>query len=291
MASDRHAIEEFQRQVEDLRRSTHLKGVIKRGEVRFVDLSLEQVQALLDDPTGYYFLLAAANLTRTTLKRAASDDRSALVRKEDRRAHAVKEALPHRRPFDEVATRAIALRGGDIRRRHSGSVEQLFRDRLIAEAIPIHMQPPIRAVPGILIGRRKPDGVYPDPRSDQPPIVYLEIKNVRRVADDIQKRLYEVAEASLEMKLIYGVLELRGLGITSLQTVTEQAPAIRSALREQIRRSPPYVVVLLLCPKREAERYRDGAQAFVDRVFFQEEIEECIAFLRETIGIGANAVP
>jgi hypothetical protein len=42
------------------------------------------------------------------------------------------------------------------------------------------------------------------------------------------------------------------------------------------------VVALLLCPRAEAERYRAGAETFIDRVFFQEELEECLAFLRET---------
>lgn len=36
----------------------------------------------------------------------------------------------------------------------------------------------------------------------------------------------------------------------------------------------------MLCSKVEPERYRDG-MAFVDRVFFEEEIEECLALLRE----------
>ncbi|MBI5544349.1 MAG: hypothetical protein HY901_10695 [Deltaproteobacteria bacterium] len=39
----------------------------------------------------------------------------------------------------------------------------------------------------------------------------------------------------------------------------------------------------MLCSKLEAEKYREGAEAFVDRVFFQEEIEECLAFLKESI--------
>lgn len=281
MPAERPAVEEFRRQVEELRRHPDLKSVIKKGEVHFVDLTLEQVRRLFDDSTGYYFLMAAAKLTRTTLKKAAADERRRIVRKEDRRAHAVQEALPHRRAFEEVAAGAVAIRTADLRRMHSGGVEQLFRDRLIAEKIPIVMQPPIRAVPGILIGRRKPDGVYPDPATDAAPVVYLEIKNIRRVSDDIQKRLYEVAEASLEMKLIYGGLELRGLNVRSLREVGERAAEIRAAVREQIRKSRPYVVVLMLCSKLEAERYRDGAEAFVDRVFFEEEIEECLAFLRQ----------
>ncbi len=283
MVGERPAIDEFQRKVEELRRQPPLAQAIKKGEVLFAQLKLPEVRALLEDDVGRYFLLAAANFTRTTLKRAMNDERRALVRKEDRQAHAVLEALPHRQPFDEVAARAVALRSGDIRRHHSGVVEQLFRDRLIAEQIPIVMQPPIRAVSGILIGKRKPDGVYPDPSTDSAPLIYLEVKNVRRVADDIQKRLYEVAEASLEMKLIYGDLELRGLNLKSLRLVNQQARVIRETLRNQIRRSRPYVVVLLLCSKKEAEPYRAGAEAFIDRVFFQEEVEECLAFLREAV--------
>jgi hypothetical protein len=111
--------------------------------------------------------------------------------------------------------------------------------------------------------------------------VYLEIKNVRRVSDDIQKRLYEIAEASLEMKLLYGTLELRGLGTPDTRTVLEQCSELRAKLRSQIRTSRPTVVVLMLCSKLEAERYREGAEAFVDRLFFQEEIDDCLAFLRE----------
>lgn len=115
------------------------------------------------------------------------------------------------------------------------------------------------------------------------PQVYLEIKNVRRVADDIQKRLYEIAEASLEMKLLYGTIELRGLGMESTFEVTEECSTLRGRLREQIQRAKPVVVVLMLCSRMEAERYREGAEAFIDRLFFQEEIEECLEFLREAV--------
>ena len=154
----------------------------------------------------------------------------------------------------------------------------LFRERLRSEGIPIVMSPPVRQVPGLLISKRKPDGVYPDPALGSAPRLYLEIKNVQRVADDIQKRLYEIAEASLEMKLIYGDLELRGLAKSSTVDV-EGNPALRAALRSQVIVSRPVVVALLLCPKVAAERYREGAETFVDRVFFQEEIDECIDYL------------
>ncbi len=173
-----------------------------------------------------------------------------------------------------------ALRRADLERVSKGAIEPLFRERLAAEKIPVLMSPPIRSVPGILIGRRKPDGVYPDPESGEAPRIYFEIKNVRRVADDIQKRLYEIAEASLEMKLLYGSLRLEGFNLKSVRAVNETAEDLRAALRAKIVASRPAVVALLLCPRAEAQRYRDGAEAFVDRIFFQEEIEECLAFLK-----------
>jgi hypothetical protein len=153
------------------------------------------------------------------------------------------------------------------------------------------MSPPIRQVPGILIGRRKPDGVYPDPATEAPPIVYLEIKNVRRVADDIQKRLYEIAEASLEMKILYGGLELRGFALSSTRAVLDGCSEFRGRLRDQIRQSLPAVIVLMLCSKLEAEKYREGAEAFVDRVFFQEEIDECLEFLKKSIAPRSERSP
>jgi hypothetical protein len=188
--------------------------------------------------------------------------------------------LPVSVRFDEVVTRAESLRKADLGRKDRGGIEALFRERLAAENIPILMAPPSRQVPGILISRRKPDGVWPDPSQNLPPLIYLEIKNLRRVADDIQKRLYEIAEASLEMKLLYGNLELKGLALSSTALVAEQSDEIRATIRKQITSARPAVVALFLCPKSEAERYRAGAEAFVDRLFFQEEIEECLAFLR-----------
>jgi hypothetical protein len=74
------------------------------------------------------------------------------------------------------------------------------------------------------IGRRKPDGVYPDHATAAPPVLYLEIKDVRYVSDDIHKSLNELAEASLEMNNI----------------------GLREAIRRQIRDSPPVVVGLFL---------------------------------------------
>lgn len=277
-------LEDFARQVQDLRRHPLLKARFKKGEVQFHELGLDDVDQLMrTGDAAYYFLMAAAGLTRTTLKTATKGPEAGIVTAKRRRAFAIQKRLPKREQFDKIAHIAVALRSGDLGRRARAFAEQLFRERLKAENIPILMSPPVRQVPGLLIGKRKPDGVFPDPSTGQAPIVYLEIKNVRRVADDIQKRLYEIAEASLEMKFLYGRLSLQGLGVTDTRQVLGAAPRLRAELRAQITATPPAVVVLMLCPRAEAERYREAAEAFVDRVFFQEEIEECLAFLKQTI--------
>ncbi|WP_139227775.1 hypothetical protein [Nocardioides alpinus] len=147
--------------------------------------------------------------------------------------------------------------------------------------MPLFMSPPRRVVPGIVIAGRKPDGVWPDPATGEPPAVYLEVKRIRRVADDIQKRLYELAEASLEMKLLYGGATMTGLGIDDNRKTRD--PGVAKALRDQIEGVRPIVIGLFLCPRDEAERYRTGAEALIDRIFFQEEIDDCIRFISSTI--------
>ncbi len=281
--TERPELEEFQKQIQGLQRNPRIASILRRGEISLGDLTLEAVAELMGTPEGYYFLIAAAGLNRTTLKRAAAEHEASIVEPAKRRAFVVKKRLPIRKPFADIAASAIVLRRGDLDRKSRGAIEALFRDRLAAEGIPILMSPPIRYVPGILVGRRKPDGVYPDPKSNLPPVVYLEIKNVRRVADDIQKRLYEIAEASLEMKFLYGTIRLKGLRLKDLKIVIEAPARLRSELRKQIIASYPRVVVLMLCARLEAERYREGAEAFVDRVFFQEEIEECLAYLKSVV--------
>jgi hypothetical protein len=279
-------LEEFKRQIDALRAHLLIAPHLKRGVISLGSLTVEAVATLLRNDAAKYLLLAAANLTRTTWKQAAAAPDAAIVAKKLRAAHAVKTRLPVHVPFADIANAAVTLRSGDLRRRSSGSIEGLFRERLAAEGIAILMSPPVRHVPGILIGRRKPDGVYPDPAQNRPPTVYLEIKNVKRVADDIQKRLYEIAEASLEMKFLYGNLELRGLNLQTTSDVLTAASEHRAALRRQITLCKPTVVVLMLCSRTEAEKYREGAEAFVDKVFFQEEIDDCLTFLKRAIGKG-----
>jgi hypothetical protein len=246
-------------------------------------LSTSDVTSLLRSRIAYYFLIAAASLNRTTLKKAVQEPAAQIVPPRQRAAYVVKNRLPMTLSFDSTAAKAVALRAGDFARRSRGEIEQLFRDRLASEKIPLLMSPPIRSVPGLLVPRRKPDGVYPDPKSGLPPKVYLEIKNVQRVADDIQKRLYEIAEASLEMKALYGRLRLSGLNVRNPGRVEQRALKLRQRIRKQIMVADPKVVALFLCSKAEAERYRAGAETFVDRVFFQEEIDECLAYLKSAV--------
>lgn len=280
------ALDEFRRQVQALRKHPLLKDHISRGgEARLDALTLDHVAAMIreKDQVAYYFLIGAAGLNRTSLKQATEVPEAQLVQKVQRKAYAIRARLPVRAAFDALADRAVTLREVDLKRRTLGGIEQLFRDRLRDEGIPIAMSPPVRQVPTLLVARRKPDGVYPDPATGQAPRLYLEIKNLRRVSDDIQKRLYEIVEASLEVKLLYGTVKLQGLGVRATRAVLDAPSEHRARMRAQIIASEPVVVALLLCPRADAERYREGAQAFVDRVFFQEEIDDCVAFLKATI--------
>jgi hypothetical protein len=276
-------LEEFRQQINGLRDHPTLKPRISGGEVRLAELELKEVDELIrTSDAAYYFLIAAGGLNRTSVKKAMREPDAQINAPRLRKAFVIKQRLPVRASFQATAVTAIALRESDLTRKRGGGVEQLFRERLKEEGIPVLMSPPPRFVPGLLVGKRKPDGVYPDPATGQPPRLYLEVKNVRRVSDDIQKRLYEIAEASLEMKAIYGNLKLEGLAVESTLGV-ECDPALRARLRGQVTTSAPVVVALLICPRAEAERYRPGLETFVDRVFFQEEIEECLGFLKATI--------
>ncbi len=161
--TDSPELDDFRRRIEELASHKLLGRLVKRGEVHFQQLSVDDVAALMRerDKVAYYFLIAAAELNRTTLKKAAEDEEAKLVALPQRRAFAVKNRLPLRRAFADVASSAIALRAGDLGRKSRGAIESLFRDRLKAEGILQLMSPPVRQVPGILIGKRKPDGDLP----------------------------------------------------------------------------------------------------------------------------------
>lgn len=271
-------LEDFRRRVDTLRQHQLLRRCSKNGVLSLGKLSLDDVASLIEDEAGYYFLAAAADLNRTALRKGISSPEALLVESRLRRAYIVRSRLPVRASFDELARTAIAHRARDLRRKNTAQVEGLFRDRLVAEKIPILMSPPVRKVPGLLIDYRKPDGVFPDPATGLSPKLYLEIKNINRVSDDIQKRLYEIAETSLEMKVLYGNLALKGFGLTKTAEIAGNHE-LRQLLRAQIAQCPPTVVAFFICPRVEAERYRPGAEAFIDRLFFQEEIDDCIRFL------------
>lgn len=275
-------LDEFRRRVALLRNDPAILATVQRdGRLALADLSLDDVARLLRDTTcGYYFVLAAAELNRTSLRRASIEEEAQLVPVRQRRAFAVRSRLPVSADFDAIASNATALRQGDLQRKARGRTEQHFRDRLAAEGVPLLMSPPRREVPGVVVARRKPDGVWPDPKTGRPPAIYVEVKRIRRVADDIQKRLYELAEAALEMKLLYGSATWQGLGLAD--TATMDRDDVARQLRSMTA-GTPIMVGLLLCPRAEAERYRTGAEAFIDRIFFQEEIEECIAFIKDVI--------
>lgn len=276
-------LEEFRRQVVLLRSDAAISATLgSDGRYALSELPLDEVARLLrDEKCGYYFMLAATQLNRTSLRKASGEEEAQLVPARMRKAFAVRSRLPVSGDFDTIASSATALRQGDLQRKARGRTEQIFRDRLAAEGIPLLMSPPRRVVPGVVIAGRKPDGVWPDPATGEPPVIYLEVKRIQRVADDIQKRLYELAEASLEMKLLYGNVRLQGLGLRS--TLGTDRDELAARLRDQVHGQRPVVVGLFLCPRVEAERYRPGAEALIDRVFFQEEIDACIEFIDQTI--------
>lgn len=275
-------LEEFKRQ---LARLVADPAIAERtgadGRLSLSRLRLDDVSRLMASEVSYYFLLAATELNRTSLRRASQAEEALLLPPRQRKAFAVQARLPVSATFDQIAANATALRHGDLQRKARGQAEQVLRDRLVSEGIPLLMSPPRRVVPGVVISGRKPDGVWPDPATGAPPILYLEVKRIRRVSDDIQKRLYELAEAALEMKLLYGRQQIHCLGLEQNQDVAR--PDVPQRLREQITGRPPFVVGLFLCPRAEAERYRVGAESFIDRIFFQEEIEDCLTFIDEII--------
>ena len=192
-------LDEFRRLVALIRDDPAIQTVRGAdGRYRLSALALDDVARLMRDEPAYYFLLAATSLNRTSLRRATQEEEAQLVAARHRKAFAVRSRLPVSGDLDAIVGNAVALRQGDLQRKARGRTEQIFRERLESESIPLFMSPPRRVVPGVVIAGRKPDGVWPDPSTGEPPIIYLEIKNIRRVADDIQKRLYELAEASLE---------------------------------------------------------------------------------------------
>ncbi len=249
------------------------------GTVSLGALTLEDVDGLLSTDEGALLLMASSALSRNDVRFAITSGDALLVAAPFRRAFVVRSKLPAEASFETMVELALAKRRATLGRTENAATEDLFRERLEFEGVPLRMSGAWTR--GLLVDRRKPDGVWPDPDGGEAPRLYLEIKKINRVADDIQKRLYEIAEVSLEMKFIYGDLRLKGLALDKLLT-PEVQPSALAALRQQITRAEPVVVALLLCPADQvdrARRYRERAEAFVDRIFLPDEIDDCIGFL------------
>lgn len=273
-----------------LRDHPELQAVIdQHGRVEFSALRLKQVAALLRNDVAAMFLFAAADLNRTALRSGTHAPDAQLVAPPLRRAFVVQAKLPLAADFATVVELALQRRAGTLGRNANAATESLFRDRLAFEGLPVTMKGAYTS--GILVDRRKPDGVYPDPATGKAPELYLEVKKVNRVRDDIQKRLYEIAEVSLEVKFLYGSLELRGLNLPDLLS-DEGREQARGVLRAQIQGVRPVVIALLICRQEElelAKRFRPRAEAFINRLFFADEIDECLAFMAEIAPAGTPA--
>jgi hypothetical protein len=273
-----------------LRRDPRLRRHIdRRGSVSFAALDLNEVAGLLVDDTAALFLYAAADLNRTAVRTGLEAPDAQLVAAPLRRAFVVRAKLPATADFNTVVELAVQRRVATLGRSANAATEALFRGRLEFEGLPIRMKGAYTS--GILVDRRKPDGVYPDPVTGLAPELYLEIKKVNRVRDDIQKRLYEIAEVSLEVKFLYGQLNVTGLNMSKLLDDATRQEA-RESLRKQVVRAKPAVVALLICRSEELElarRYRPRIEAFIDRLFFADEIEACLAFLATIAPPGVDA--
>jgi hypothetical protein len=279
MPPDLRALE---KQLRALASHEHLVGLIdNNGEVRLAALTLEQVDDVLKLDAGAQLLMAAAALNRTDVRTGITSTEAQLVAPPLRRAFVVRSKLPSSARFETLIELTLQKRRATLGRNENAATENLFRERLQFEGVPLRMQGAYTR--GLLVDRRKPDGVYPDPETGLAPELYLEIKKINRVADDILKRLYEIAEVSLEVKFIYGKLRLHGLDLPQLLEA-DQRSAVLAQMREQVVGVRPVVVALLLCPSEQLEKarsYRERAEAFVDRLFLADEIDECIAFLAE----------
>ncbi len=285
--TDTSPIEAFRREIEAFRQHPLIEPHLNDDIIDLTALPLRDIALIAKNRSttaGYYFLLGATTLNRTTIKAQRKNAIKVGVAKQYLLAHVLKESFIAMK-FSSVVERAVSDRSRTLGRASSGRFEELFRDLLTSKGVGVVMSTKghVVTVPGLLIKGRKPDGAYPDPRTGAAPQIYLEVKNVKRVSDDIQKRLYEIAQVSLEMKTLYGSLEFKGMNATP-DDVKRDTSAYRVQMRRAITATLPVVVGLLMCSKKEAEPYREGIEAFVDRVFFApDETLDCVEFLKATI--------
>lgn len=101
-------LDDFRRRIETLRQHSALKPWMDGDRVALGGLTLPQIVGLLADDAGYYFLIAAAGLNRTTLRRGMSDPEAQVVAPVQRRAYVVRTTLPTTGSFDAVASSAVS---------------------------------------------------------------------------------------------------------------------------------------------------------------------------------------
>ena len=80
------ALAEFERTIRKLREDATLKPRIRKGEIVFSGLSLPELNRLMRIEAAKYFLSAASNLNRTSLRKAAATAEAKIVSAADRRA-------------------------------------------------------------------------------------------------------------------------------------------------------------------------------------------------------------
>jgi hypothetical protein len=94
--TDTPEFDEFKKELAKLKTHKLFKQVLTKQELHLAKLTLEEVATLLLQDVARYFLLAAANLNRTQLKKAAQEPETAMVAKKLRQAHAVQKVEAER---------------------------------------------------------------------------------------------------------------------------------------------------------------------------------------------------
>ena len=79
--TDTPELDQFKLELRSLRTHPVLKKLIKRNQISLGELSVDEIAALLLNEAAKYFLFAAANLNRTSLKKAAREPETAIVAK------------------------------------------------------------------------------------------------------------------------------------------------------------------------------------------------------------------
>ena len=79
--TDTPEFDDFKTELRKLKTHKGFKQLLLRGEIQLGKLALTDVAALMLEDAARYFLLAAANLNRTQLKKATKDPETVIVEK------------------------------------------------------------------------------------------------------------------------------------------------------------------------------------------------------------------